>query len=495
MKKFNYLFLAIFSISFCLASCSKTPEINDPSINEDENKNDNEDNNDETSNENASEISLDYGDDDFNEFFAPESNISLTLNFTNQSLFKLAKYGTSNDFEKEEMYHPVDVELKLNDKIFTFDEVGARMKGNTSRYDGFINENGNFNDKERVCHFKLAFDKAFESSSDNDYYFHNYTQDELDARDKRRLFGMKKIDLKRNRNYDSSFTKELYSLYAFREENVISQHANLINVTINTENDSLTKQYLAYEVIDKTMIKSVFKNKNDQKGDLYKCTYSSSGPADLSTSDSNKIGVEKSGFKPSHDLKTNEDTSNHSSLKTFIDKLSKRNIPAEEIKKEFDNYLDVDYFLRFAAMSWVVGSPDDYRNNYNNYYLYFASESNKAYFIPYDNDRVFGILKDWPIDTSLQKMCSDRLQGTATSDGCGNPLVRRLISPGSSTRPIIEEYKKKYENYATMYAKKYLDIQKYKDFNKSYTLHNEDISGGNDNMSFENYAKNKLSTL
>ena len=121
MKKFNYLFLAIFSISFCLASCSKTPEINDPSINEDENKNDNEDNNDETSNENASDISLDYGDDDFNEFFAPESNISLTLNFTNQSLFKLAKYGTSNDFEKEEMYHPVDVELKLNDKIFNFD--------------------------------------------------------------------------------------------------------------------------------------------------------------------------------------------------------------------------------------------------------------------------------------------------------------------------------------------------------------------------------------
>ena len=59
MKKFNYLFLAIFSISFCLASSSKTPEINDPSINEDENKNDNEDNNDETSNENASEISLD----------------------------------------------------------------------------------------------------------------------------------------------------------------------------------------------------------------------------------------------------------------------------------------------------------------------------------------------------------------------------------------------------------------------------------------------------
>ena len=46
-----------------------------------------------------------------------------------------------------------------------------------------------------------------------------------------------------------------------------------------------------------------------------------------------------------------------------------------------------------------------------------------------------------------------------------------------------------------MYAKKYLDIQKYKDFNNSYTLHNEDISGGNDNISFENYAKNKLSTL
>ena len=47
MKKFNYVFLAVFSLSFCLAACSNVPTVDDPTINEDENKNDNENNNDE----------------------------------------------------------------------------------------------------------------------------------------------------------------------------------------------------------------------------------------------------------------------------------------------------------------------------------------------------------------------------------------------------------------------------------------------------------------
>ena len=487
----NYLakfFIAIFSFSFILSSCSGPVEGNDPI-------DDNNSGSNQPIIDSESPFSLDYGDDSFKEFFAPSSNISLTLNFTNKSLYKLAQYGTSNDFSLTEMYHPVDVLLEMNDKKYEFQEVGARMKGNTSRNSNFIDENGYFLDKEYVCHFKLSFDKTFSSIEENDYYYHEYSEEELTNRDKRRLFGMKKVDLKWNRNYDSSFTRELYSLYAFREEGVIAQNANLINVTINTENDTLSKQYIVYEVIDKTMIKSLFKEKADQKGDLYKCTYTNRGPADLSSADKSKIGVETNGFNPSYDLKTNEDTSDFSSLTNFIEQLGERKVSAEDIKTRYDKLLDVDNFLKFAAMSWVVGSPDDYRNNYNNYYLYFASGVNKAYFIPYDNDRVLGILKDWPIDTSHQDMCSDRLSGTATNDGCGNPLVRRLLVPGSNSRPIINEYALKYKKYSTEFAKKYLNVEKYREFNDSFANSNKDISGGSSNMSFETYAKNKLDTL
>ena len=92
-------------------------------------------------------------------------------------------------------------------------------------------------------------------------------------------------------------------------------------------------------------------------------------------------------------------------------------------------------------------------------------------------------------------MCSDRLSGTATNDGCGNPLVRRLLVPGSNSRPIINEYALKYKKYSTEFAKKYLNVEKYRKFNDSFTNSNKDISGGSSNMSFETYAKNKLNTL
>ena len=41
----------------------------------------------------------------------------------------------------------------------------------------FFFVSGYFTYKERVFHFKLSFDKFFESSLDNDYYFYNYTKD------------------------------------------------------------------------------------------------------------------------------------------------------------------------------------------------------------------------------------------------------------------------------------------------------------------------------
>lgn len=428
----------------------------------------------------------------YENLFDPKSKIDIELKFKNDVIYKFAQYGTSGDFNKEEIYHPCDVTIKLNNETYIFGEVGARMKGNTSRYDGFIDEQGNFVNKERLCHFKLAFDRIFNSSSVNDYYSHEYTTEEVDARDSRRIASMKKIDLKWNKNFDSSFTKEIYALDCFRNEGVVSQNANLVNVTIKTEKDSVSMPYILYEVVDKTMIKKHFKG---SKGDLYKCTYTNKGPADLASVQDDKFGVESFNFNPSYNLKTNEDTSNCEILKDFITKTSTKNISADKIKPKIDSVLDVDKFLKFAAMSWVVGSPDDYRNNYNNYYMYFDSNTNLANFIPYDNDRVFGIMKDWPIDTSTQSYSSDRLSGTVTSDGCGMPIVRRLLVSGSTSRPIIASYQKQYESYCKEFANKYLDAKKFKEFTDQFYYSSKIIDNSNSNLSFNDYAKNKLNTI
>ena len=433
-----------------------------------------------------------YNDEGFIEFFNPSNKVEILLDFSNysKSLYNLAQYGVS-DFTKKEMYHPCDVTVTINENNYQYNLSGVRMKGNTSRYSYFVNENEYIVDKNTMCHFKINFAYLFNDETQNDYFTQTYTDDEAKIIDKRRMCAMKKIDLKWNKNYDSSFTKELYALQMFREEGVLSQHATLVMLTIKTCNDSVSKQYLAYEAVDKQLLKKAFSK--DYEGDLYKCTYNSVGPADMTNTES--IGVESAYFSPIYDLKTNENKSDFSLLYQLINNTRTRNTSAKDMKEIIDGLIDVDNFLKFSALSWIVGSPDDLRNNYNNYYIYFNSKNNLAYFLPYDNDRVFGILKDWPIDTSTMKKDSDRLEGTASGNGCGVPLIRRLIVPGSTTRPIIEEYYEKYCEYCVEYANKYLDGSKFEKYTNQFYYSSKDITGGSDNMSFSTYANSKLATL
>jgi len=58
-----------------------------------------------------------------------------------------------------------------------------------------------------------------------------------------------------------------------------------------------------------------------------------------------------------------------------------------EAKELLEAKIDMPSFLRYAALSYLTGNPDDMRNNGNNYYIFFnPNEGNKAYFIPYDYD-------------------------------------------------------------------------------------------------------------
>lgn len=490
MRKFPFIFLSALLLSGCTINFFDSEEPSKESSEQFSSEESSENINEESSSENSSSYNPDFN---FEALFNPNSIVEITLDFTNTSLFNLANYGVDYSFSKQEMYHPCNLTVRVNNTIKDYGEVGARMKGNTSRNNDFIDSDGHFLNKEELCHFKVAVDKPFNKPSINDYYQIEYSSEQLEKIDARRVNTLKKFDLKWNRNYDESFTKELYSLHCFNEVGVVAQAANLVKLTVNTEIDSVSMPYLIYQTVDKAMMKLSFKD--GPKGDLYKCTYTNRGPADLKEVDYNKIGVESEGFSPSYDLKTNEDTSDFESLTNFINSTNLTNVEESVIKANIEEKLDVDYFLRFAAMSWVVGSPDDYRNNHNNYYLYFNSSSKKAYFIPYDNDRVFGILKGWEINTSNQKMDSDRLSGTITENGCGFPLVRRLLVAGSSSRPVIEEYQNQYFEYCKQYAKEYLDVSKFLEFTNMFCFSNKNISSNNENMSFEEYSKNKLATL
>ena len=300
--------------------------------------------------------------------------------------------------------------------------------------------------------------------------------------------------MKWNKNYDQTFTKECYASYCLRDVDVVTSRANLVNVTVESEKDSFTALYNVFEAYDKQMMKKCFKG-DEAKGNLYKCKW----PVNFLPGKS--MGVESATFSPDYDLKTNDDDTEHVQLKNFIDVINTQG-SADSIKDTLEDTVDIEYFLRYSAMMWVIGNPDDMRNNENNSYVYFNGVDNKMIPIPYDNDRCFGILHDWEIDTSTMWATSTKKCGQDRAWN-ENPLLWRTIIEEknsdvsySDNYPVIQEWKETYLSLCKEYAEKYLSKEKFKAYNDQFYYSNKDISkGGSDNMSFGTYATNKLETL
>ena len=428
----------------------------------------------------------------FDAFFTYGKKIHIDLSFTNQSLLKLAEYGepgnNNSNFVKNEMYHPCTMKVTMDNKTATYYEVGARMRGNTSRNTNFITRSGYFVPGENF-HFKLNFAQTFDNAEDNDYYINPWTNSEKrKERDDRKFGKMKKLDFKWNRNYDGTFTKELYVLDAFRNEGVLAQHGNLVEVTINSEVDSRTMVYQVLESVDKQLIKKAYPD--DNSGDLYKCLYQNS-PADLTNT--NYLGVETTGFRPTYGLKTNEDKSDMSVIKTFINnvklKTNQDGYTSEMYYENISRYMDVDNFLKYSALCWLFGLPDDLRNNANNYYLYFNKEG-KALFLPYDNDRCLGIRKDW--DKDLRRVAWDDPYGQGYNEFNKCPLILRLITGGSNNSYTVHQPSKdQYHQYCIDYVERYLDLSRFELFTRQFEgiAPSVDISNsGESNDTFSSYA-------
>ena len=59
-------------------------------------------------------------------------------------------------------------------------------------------------------------------------------------------------------------------------------------------------------------------------------------------------------------------------------------------RKQIGKYLDVDGFLRFAAVNSLIANLDSFFGLGHNYYLYLNPKTNKFHFIPWDLDLAFG---------------------------------------------------------------------------------------------------------
>lgn len=436
----------------------------------------------------------------YEELYDTKSKVEVYLNFTNNAIYKLAKY--SSDEVKKEMYHPCDITFELNGRRYEYEESGVRMKGNTSRDDNFVLEDGTI---QGLVHFKISFKETFDDVEDNDYYIRTWDDDNARKQRKDREFAdQQKLDLKWNKSEDKTFTKQIYAYDAFEKEGVMVSKVQLVNVHLITESDSITYTCQMQETLDEDFLSRRLPKENS-KGNLYKSTYTDMGPASLEQNTISSIGVEEPYYHPSYDLKTNDkdDEIDHTLLKNLINTVNANTSSSSEFKKIIDELIDVDSILKYQALCWVMGNPDDSRNNSNNYYIYFDSKTNKASFIPYDFDRCLGILKDWEIHMEDVPLYTTKQNLGGSRPWQPNPLLWRLIISTDDTSvdyskkwPVIKEYQDQYIQYCVEYGQKYLDAEKFETFTNQFIFAEKNYNeGGANNLTFENYASKKLATL
>jgi spore coat protein CotH len=229
------------------------------------------------------------------------------------------------------------------------------------------------------------------------------------------------------RNDDPTYIRENYSYELYREFGVLAPHTNLSSVHIGNDHAGV---WVIYEPIDK-----IFLEKNLPAealgGDLYKLGWTNEG---ATFTDFRSYGVEdedKSQFYV-YDLKTNKKTSTHKSLQTLINTLKSSSVT----KEKFASLVDMESFIYYCAVSYMIGNPDDLRNNYNNTYIYFRADTGKMLVIPYDMDRGLGVNTWNPTGHGMTE--EDPYSKKALGNGDQkNPLFLKTVCQGGM---FISEY-------------------------------------------------------
>lgn len=268
----------------------------------------------------------------------------------------------------------------------TINDIGFRLRGNTSRY-------------SQKKSFKVSFNTFISG---------------------RKYHGVEKLNLNGEHN-DPSITRAKLCWNIFRESNIVSPRSSHTEVYINGNYHGL---YINVEHIDEEFVKTYFGN-ND--GNLYKCLW----PADLTYRGSDPdLYKFTSGDRRTYELKINEEEDDYSDLAEFIDILN--NTPIAQLPCELEKVFNVQDYLKIAAIDVLTANWDGYIYNKNNFYLYKNTGTGLFEYIPYDVDNTFGI--DWfGIDWASRNIY------TWAHSSEPRPLFTRLMQ--------VTEYKAQYTYY------------------------------------------------
>ena len=343
----------------------------------------------------------------YQQLFDINNKIEVELDVSEETFRQLQKDYEAYEKKgsKSPIYREADLKITITtekDSItYAIDRVGIRMKGNTSRTHFYSNNDGQYN----LIHFKVDFGE-------------------------RTFATLEKLELRWNKNDDSTYIREYYAYEMYRDFGVLAPHINLATMKVAGEHQGV---FTICEPVDNVFLDK-YVAKEDRNGNLYKCNWAKIG-ANLTSKCTIGVENEETGLFYNYDLKTNKTEADHAKMKNLIAVLNRKGVTKEEIAK----VVDIDNFLAFEAVTYFTGNPDDIRNDYNNYYIYFLQSSGKAVFIPYDVDRVFGLTKDWnPTGDAMTTVNPFSTMAESMGIAQENPLYIHTVDKGGF---YTEEFK------------------------------------------------------
>ena len=418
--------------------------------------------------ENKAELNPKYSSrtESLDNIFNPDALGQMVLVFDRSEWNKHLDYCDIN-INHEENVVAKGFYFTKDNKEWYFNDIGFRVRGNTSRRRPQKGNGMGKNDYVQ-SHFALDFEEWI-------------TDEQEEAGVEKKLADcMKGVILKRFKD-DATYSREVYAYNLFRQNGIwLSPRAAYTRLIIQIQDDlDLDKDgdttefesidygiYGMIEEIKKQFLKERTEKEgggylSSNKGNLWKCLFKAGSGTDFVLANIDSMGEES--CKPvknkkgkivdfsiknySYDYKgDNEFLDGVNQIKGFMYELN--NLPDctdgkndEEdklvIKKFYTQRMAGDLFLRTYAINVILGMWDDYWVNKNNFYFYFDKDG-KAYFIPYDYDNCLGV-SNLGIDAGTQNPYK---WGSLTSGD--RPLIQKILQ--------VPEFMELYKKYLLEYS-------------------------------------------
>ena len=344
----------------------------------------------------------------------PEVHLSVSLAEWNRLL---ALYD-ANAFTTQ--YVQATLSFVKDGETTVIDNVGLRLKGNTSRRrpEGSY---GQMHQRDNTDWHHAHFGVNLRKFADDDAHT---------------IQGVRKLHLKWFKD-DPAYVREVFCYELFRRAGVwTAVRDNYCRLWLHVEGDSKEAYYGVYELmepIDKHYLKDRKNRFGSNKGYLWKCRNSAAG---LNNPNGDIWYDDDTDDRHAYTLETQteEFDSARVQLVDFMNKLNGLN--DNEFYTWIQQVTDMDLLLKTYAVNVAVGMWDDYWNNANNYYIYFNGKGltgYKFFFIPYDYDNTLG--------TSLRCGVQDDAgrQNPLNWGNNNNRLIARILR--------FNDFKQKYITY------------------------------------------------